>query len=95
MATAQHGECPRFELELWEKLNSLITTALAEGGENRSRDAIVSMFSGGQVEIAGLLRFVEEIASSEPDGYLAAKLEENNHVAAAWRRLRWRIMVVD
>ena len=80
-----------YERQLWEELNSLLADAVPEdASEDDAERAIMLAMMGHDTEIHDLHQTVRRLAR-ERSGYLRGKLEEDNPVSRARRRLygRW------
>jgi hypothetical protein len=78
---------PEYEERLWEELNALLVDAVPEGatGEEAERTVMLAIM-GHDSEAHDLHQTVRRLAR-ERDGYLRRKLEEDNPVSRARRRL--------
>lgn len=80
-ATAQH------ERQLWDELNSLLPEVVPEGAtEPEAVDAIALAFMGHDKEVRELYERVKRLARDRA-GYLRQRLEEDNPITRARRRL--------
>lgn len=77
-----------YERQLWEELNSLLADAVPEGasGDDAER-AIMLALMGHDSEVYALHQTVRRLARDGGYGYLRERLEEDNPVSRARRRL--------
>jgi hypothetical protein len=79
---------PEYEQQLWKELNSLLADAVPEDAKSDDAErAIMLALMGHDTEIHGLHETVRRLARERPAGYLRGKLDEDNPVTAARRRL--------
>jgi hypothetical protein len=76
------------EQQLWDELVELLAKAIPEdvGTEEQERSAMFALM-GHDPEVHDLHETVSRIARERPAGFLRAKLDEDNQVTAARRRL--------
>lgn len=76
-----------YERQLWKELNSLLPEVVPEDAtEAAAVDAIALAFMGHDLEISELYEQVKRLARDRP-GYLRERLEEDNPISRARRRL--------
>lgn len=76
-----------YEHRLWEELLSLLAKAVPESAsEAEAEDIVLLALNGQNREIYELYRTVRKLAG-ERAGYLAERLEEDNPVTQAHKRL--------
>jgi succinate dehydrogenase/fumarate reductase flavoprotein subunit len=83
------GVTEDYERQLWEELNSLLADAVPENAsEDEAERAIMLALMGnrGYPDVYDLHQTVQRLAR-EGSGYLREKLEEDNPVSRARRRL--------
>lgn len=79
------------EQQLWRELNLLLADVVPPGAsEDEAERAVMLAIMGHDTAIHGLHEQVRRLARDQP-GYLRERLEEDNRVSAARRRLygRW------
>lgn len=76
-----------YERQLWEELNSLLADAVPDGasGDDAER-AVMLAIMGHDSEIHALHQTIRQIARAR-SGYLSERLDEDNPVSRARRRL--------
>jgi hypothetical protein len=76
-----------YERRLWDELNSLLADAVPEGtSETEAENIILLALMGHDPEIHELYEQVKRLARGKP-GYLRERLEEDNPITRARRRL--------
>ncbi|HEX6204985.1 MAG TPA: hypothetical protein VFZ29_04180 [Solirubrobacterales bacterium] len=76
-----------YERQLWNELNSLLPEVMPEGAtEPEAVDAIALAFMGHDKEVCELYERVKRLARDRA-GYLRERLEEDNPITRARRRL--------
>jgi hypothetical protein len=76
-----------YERRLWDELNSLLADAVPEGkSETEAENIILLALMGHDPEIHELYEQVKRLARDKP-GYLRERLEEDNPITRARRRL--------
>ncbi len=76
-----------YEKRLWDELNSLLADAVPEGAsEEEAENAILLALMGHDPEIYKLYEQVKRLVRAKA-GYLHDRLEEDNPIARARRRL--------
>lgn len=77
-----------YERQLWEELNSLLADVVPDDARpDDAERSIMLAIMGHDTEIHGLHETVHRLAGERPGGYLRDKLDEDNPVTAARRRL--------
>lgn len=80
------------ERQLWEELTKLLADAVPDGASgDQAERSIMLAIMGHDTEIHRLHEKVRRLARDRPAGYLQGKLDEDNPVSRARRRLygRW------
>lgn len=81
------GITEEYERQLWEELTSLLADAVPDdASENDTERAIMLAIVGHDSEIHTLHQTIRNLARSKP-GYLRERLEEDNPITRARRRL--------
>lgn len=76
-----------YERQLWDELNSLLPEVVPEGAtEPEAVDAVALAFMGHDEEVSTLYEQVKRLARDRA-GYLQERLEEDNPITKARRRL--------
>jgi hypothetical protein len=77
-----------YERQLWKELNSLLADAVPNdaSGDEAERSIMLAIM-GHDTEIYELHDTVHRLARERPGGYLRAKLDADNPVSRARRRL--------
>jgi hypothetical protein len=76
------------ERQLWEELHKLLADAVHDEGTDDARErSMMLALMGHDPEIHDLHEKIRRLARERPAGYLRAKLDEDNPVTAARRRL--------
>lgn len=77
-----------YERQLWEELNALLADAVPQDAtEEEAERSVMLAIMGHDTEIHQLHETVRRLARERPAGYLRAKLDEDNPVSRARRRL--------
>lgn len=77
-----------YERQLWEELNALLAEAVPQDAtEVEAERSIMLAIMGHDTEIHELHETVRRLARDRPAGYLRGKLDEDNPVSRARRRL--------
>jgi hypothetical protein len=81
------GVTEEYERQLWRELNTLLADVVPQDatGDDAERSIMLALM-GHDTEVHGLHEQVRRLAR-ERDGYLRGKLEEDNPVTRARRRL--------
>jgi hypothetical protein len=77
-----------YERQLWKELNLLLADAVPDDASGDEAERLIMLaIMGHDTEIYQLHETVRRLARSRPAGYLRGKLDEDNPVSRARRRL--------